>query len=214
MHEAEPHHATEKREPLRLGKEIVALIGPEGSGKTSIGKRLADESRKPFVTVGGILRDMAASDYTEYGNACRAIFAEHGYLDSQMLLEILVRRFRQNDLAEGFIIDGGLRQVEEIVGFQSVLERADRAMPVSVVHLRIPGWMSLQRLVAGENARKRNDDTVEGVLSRLSRYYNQLGQKATLIQQQENWRLLHVNATGTKNEVLRNACSILQSNSR
>ncbi len=184
-----------------LGKQIVIFIGPEGSGKTSIAKRLAAESGTPYIATGDILRDMAKNDKTEYGDACRAMLAEHRYLESKTLLAILVKRFSQDDLKEGFILDGGLRTVGETEGFQSVLEKADRIMPITAVFLRIPGWMSFQRLMSEKNLRKREDDTVEGILNRLSNYYNQLGRRADLIKKQKDWRLLHINAMGNIEDV-------------
>lgn len=209
MSELQHEHIVESEKKLQLGRQIVTFMGPEGSGKTTIAKRIAADSQKPYITTGDILRDMAANDRTEYGDECRSMFAEHRYLNPYMLLDILVKRFSQDDVADGFVIDGGLRTVEEVSGFQSVLEKANRVMPVTVVHLRIPGWISMQRLITGENARKREDDTVDGVLNRLSNFYNQLGQRATLIKQQENWNLLHVSARGTVDEVFHNVQEVL-----
>ena len=55
--------------------------------------------------------------------------------------------------------------------------------------------MSFERLM-GETGRNRNDDTIEGILSRLSKYYYQLGQRAMVVENQSGWQLIHVNATG------------------
>lgn len=200
MPETQCLNPTDKEKQFQLGRQIVTLMGPEGSGKTTIAKQLAAATKKPYFTIGDILREMAANDRTEYGNECRAMFAEHRYLHPQMLLDILVTRLKRDDLGEGFILDGGLRTVEEVNGFQSVLERANRVMPVTVINLHIPGWMSIHRLITAEDARKRDDDTVGGVLSRLSNFYNNLSERATLIKNQENWNLVQVNATGTIDE--------------
>lgn len=199
----------ETRERLSRNRQIINFMGPEGCGKTSISKKIASELNKPYISTGDILRDMAANDQTEYGDECRAMFAEHRYLNPHMLLDILVKRFRQKDIAGGFVLDGGLRIVEEVDGFPSVLERADRVMPLTIIYLRISGWMSAQRLVEGEEARKRDDDTVDGVLNRLSNFYNKLGQKATLIQRQKEWKLLQVNAMVTKEEAFNNVWEAL-----
>lgn len=188
------------REIADISRQIVVFMGPEGSGKTTIARRLATETNLPYVTTGDILRNMAVNDQTEYGDECRAMFKEKRYLNPQMLLDILAKRFAQNDLKNGFINDGGLRIVEEVTGFQSVLERSDKVMPVTVIFLRVPGWMCMERLTTGKDARKRDDDTVEGVFSRLSHFYHDLGKRASLIERQPNWRLLHINGIGTPEE--------------
>lgn len=200
MSEYERHHRPEDERKIELGREIIIFMGPEGSGKTTLGRKLASASGKPFITVSDILREVAANDQSEYGNECRAMFAEHRYLDSKMLLDILGYRFGQADLEEGFILDGGLRTVEGVLGFQNMLRKAGRSMPLTVVNLRLPAWMSVQRLVTGTNARKRVDDTTEGILSRLSRFYTDLGKRTTLMHQQEKWKILLVNATKSIDE--------------
>ncbi|MFZ2201801.1 MAG: nucleoside monophosphate kinase [Microgenomates group bacterium] len=182
-------------------REIVVFIGPEGSGKTTHARLLAEETGKPYVTTGDIIRDLAQKDPGPLGDECREMFASHGYLDGATLLEILVHRFSQEDVAAGLILDGGLRTTEETADFASMLSEARLNLPVTVIHLRIPGWMSLERLALGEAARKRKDDTIEGILSRLSKYYHQLGKRAAVIEEQSNWRLAHVDATKTPEEV-------------
>ena len=182
-------------------REIVVFIGPEGSGKTTVARRLARESGKPYVTTGDIIRDLAENDKGPLGDECRDMFANHAYLDGATLLKILVHRFSQEDVAAGLILDGGLRTTEETADFASMLSEARLNLPVTVIHLRIPGWMSFERLSFGEAARRRKDDTIEGVLSRLSKYYYQLAQRAGAIKNQTDWELTHVDATASVESV-------------
>ena len=186
----------EKKEYLHLGKRIIVFIGPEGSGKTTMAKRLAEETGRPYITTGDIIRDLAANDEGPLGDECRQMFATRSYLNGATLLRILVQRFSNDDTVDGFVLDGGLRTLEETEDFQDMLEQADRCLPLSVIHLRIPAWMSFDRLVTGPLARQRNDDTVEGVTSRLGKFYLNLARRVDVIRSQPNWDLLHVDATG------------------
>ncbi|OHA68004.1 MAG: hypothetical protein A3D59_02770 [Candidatus Wildermuthbacteria bacterium RIFCSPHIGHO2_02_FULL_47_17] len=181
------------KEKLNLGKRIIIFIGPEGSGKTTMAKCLAEETGLPYVTTGDIIRDLAENDKGPLGDECRDMFANHAYLDGATLLKILVHRFSQEDVAAGLILDGGLRTTEETADFASMLSEARLNLPVTVIHLRIPGWMSFERLM-GETGRNRNDDTIEGILSRLAKYYYHLGQRANVIEGQSNWKLVHIDA--------------------
>ncbi len=190
---------------LELGRQIVVFMGPEGSGKSTIAKRLAEEIGRPRIAIGDVLREIAKNPEAEYHEACRKMFEDHAYLDPGILLDILAERFKQNDVAEGFIVDGGMRTLEEAEGLQSVLDKADKAdIPLTTVYLRIPGWMSMERLVTGEGARERSDDTVDGVLSRLSNHYKNLGVRSSFIRHQENWELLQVNAMGSVDQTYSN----------
>ncbi len=203
----QPHQET--REQLHLSRQIINFMGPEGSGKTTIAKRLAAESGKPRIVFGDIFRDLAANDKGPYGDECRAVFAEHRYIRPQMLFEIMVQRFKQEDLAQGFIIDGAMRASEEVLGFQAMLDEAGRSMPVTNIFLRIPGWMGIDRILKNAQDRNRTDDTPDAILSRLSHFYHDLGKRASLIERQPNWKLLHVDGTGTIDETCEKVLSEL-----
>ncbi len=192
-------------ERLKLDKRIILFIGPEGAGKSSIAKRLGEEFGVLCISTGSIIRDLKY-DRGPLGDECRAMFKAKGYLSGASLLRIVASRFGQEDIANGCILDGGLRTVEETQGFQAMLESVDRAMALTVVHLRIPAWMSFERLVWGPSARKREDDTMEGVLSRLSNFYFQLNERVGIIKKQPNWNLVHIDATGPIDEVYEEVC--------
>lgn len=199
----------ETKEQLYIGRRIVAFIGPEGSGKTTHAKRLAAETGKPYVTTGDIIRDLAKNDLGRLGEACRVMFAEQRYLDGATLLEILVNRFRSADTEEGFILDGGFRTLEETINFQSMLLEADRDLPMTVLSLRIPSWMTFERLVTGPGARKRFDDTVEGLTGRLTKFYYQLPHRVGVIKANENWELEQINAAQSIEEVYEEIALVL-----
>lgn len=192
---------------VNIDKNIIDFIGPEGSGKSTIARLLASKTKKPYISVGDILRDMKEHDHTELGDECRAMFSEHRYLDPNMLLLIQEKYLQnRNDLSNGFILDGGLRTVTEAQGFACMLIKAGKNMPVTVVHLRVPGWMGADRLVA-ENGRRRDDDTPAAVLNRLRNFYKDLAVRSSLIDQQ--FRLIHIDATKDIDTVFNLLCKSL-----
>ncbi len=185
---------TNKKGIIHLGKRIVVFIGPEGSGKTTIAQHLASASGKPYITTGGIIHDVADKDPGPLGDECRHMFATHTYLAGATLLRIVSDRFAQKDARAGFVLDGGFRSVEEIRGFPEVLRRAKLLVPVAVVYLQIPESVSYKRLVNGNKARKRDDDTMEAVATRLSKFFFQLEERITLVKTQ-GWTLFSIDAT-------------------
>lgn len=201
----------ENKERLCLGKEIVIFIGPEGAGKTTIAKLMCEETGKPYLTTGDILRDLAANDPGELGEKCRVMFAEHVYLDGETLLKIMVQRFALNDTTEGFVLDGGLRTLEETIDFSNILESAGRGLPVSVIYLNIPDEVSFERLVNGEKARKRKDDTAEGVGKRLMMFHKQLNERLAVITDTPNWKMITIDATQPVERVYEEVCSKIAS---
>lgn len=199
---------------IDLGKRIIDFMGPEGSGKTYHAINLANQSGKPYISVGDILRDIAKTDSSELGKKVRDMFEKHVYLDPETLLLIQEKYFSELcGIKNGFILDGGLRSVEETIGFPEVLKKAHLKMPVDVIHLRIPGWMSFERL-GSENGRKREDDTLEGVLSRLSNYYKNLAIRASTIQNLKGFTLIHVNSTESRDVTSERILSALKKTSK
>lgn len=192
---------------LDLGKQIVAFIGPEGSGKSSTANRLSYVCQKPYISTGDLIRELAASDRTMLGSGCSVALAEHRYLDPQLMTEILGCRFRQSDTQHGFVLDGALRTLDETTNFPTLLQVSERVMLLTVVYLDIPECMSMERLVTGISARRRTDDTIEGVLKRRTAFNHQLEERLAFIQ--ENWRLLRVDATGPQEEVINQVFSLL-----
>jgi|GEM_PF-846944 len=185
-----------RAELLKNTKQILVFIGPEGSGKTVNALKLKEESGLPYISTGDTIRDLAANDYeTKYGELCREMFANSAYLDGATLLEILVRRFSEPDTERGFILDGGMRTVEETERFSEMLSMAGRGgLPVKVVMLHVPEEVTFQRLT-GEGGRNRHDDTIEGVTKRLQSFNSTLDKRLELIQLEKNWSLQIVDAT-------------------
>lgn len=178
--------STEKRHG-RNG-QILVFVGSEGSGKSTQADFFAGAYHMPYVSASILIKDKAETDPTEIGEECRAVFREKRYMDPKILAVIYEERFKKPDTRNGFVLDGAMRTKGEIENFDRVLEKTNRKMPVIIVYLKVPGWLSAERLLR----RKRADDTEEGILARLGHYYTQLSGKATIMK--KKWTFLQVNA--------------------
>ena len=185
--EAETDHESVQPRPTAF-----VIIGPEGSGKTTQARLLSGKLNRPLIVVSDLLRERARDDPGEIGQACRDVFANHTYLDPSLVGRIVTDRLSQDDTSGGFVLDGGNRTVEETEHFPQTLESANRQeMKIVILSLRLSGWESMERLIG----RGREDDTVEGALSRLGRFYNRLGERASVMRR--NWEFIQVDARGS-----------------
>lgn len=177
---------------------IIAFTGPEGSGKSTQAKSLAKRLDFPYVSTGDMLRDAAKNDHSELGDLCRKMFAEHVYLSPKKLLEVVGKRFGNEDIDKGVVLDGGFRTVEETEYFSEMLDKTGKNFSINVVFLRVPIWECAKRLL-GENGRKREDDTPQAWLNRMKEFNTGLGERMSMIR--KKWSLQVVNGNKDEEEV-------------
>ncbi len=183
-------------ERLNLSKRNIVFIGPEGSGKTTHAKKLSKQAEHPYVSTSTLIRYRAENDFTAIGDECRRMFRDKDYLDPLVILKIISEEITKTEYENGFILDGGLRTVLETQLFGSMLESVDRQFPMTVIYLRIPVWQAVERRLSQPDHLRRDDDTEEGVLSRLSSYYHELGLRASLIKNPDQFEFHQIDARG------------------
>lgn len=198
-----------RKELLDLSGRIIIFIGPEGSGKSTIAKKLAENSALPYVSTGDRLRDLRENDTTPLGDSIRTMFANHTYLSGTSLLQAMKGRYAEGDTEHGFILDGALRTQEEIEQFPAVLQQVSRALPLEIIYLTASEEVSIQRLVTGPGARGRSDDTVEGVRSRLTEYNKGLEHRLETIERLPNCTIHRIDASERIETVYENTVTAL-----
>jgi len=91
----------------------LVLIGPQGSGKGTIAKKISNDFHWPHISVGDLFRDGARDGDEE------AIYAKENFIDKGMLVpdeitvKILKNRISKNDCKNGFILDGFPRSLDQ-----------------------------------------------------------------------------------------------------
>jgi adenylate kinase family enzyme len=188
-----------------IAEQLIIFIGPESSGKTNHGKNLAKKIDRPYVSTSAIIRHHADHDRGPVGDECRAMYAANAYLSGETLLGLLTNRLRGADVQAGCVLDGGLRTLPETKKFPQALIDANMMLPLSIMYLHISREeafdVAMYRLVTGPNARKRHDDTAQGVTSRLNEYFFQLEERLAIIQENPNWHLHQIDARLSESEV-------------
>lgn len=176
-------------------------MGPEGSGKSTVAEKISNTKHIPYITLGNEIRRRALDDKGKIGDICRDAMANHTYIDPDVILQLAEIRLSQDDVLHGFILDGAGRATKEILLFRDFFARRFPQFPVTMIHLRIPGWESDWRLRSGPRARGRNDDSLVGILARLTNFYSGLAERTATIRNKTSWRFMHVIAMDTPENV-------------
>ncbi len=131
----------------------VILLGPPGAGKGTQAVKIADKLGIPQISTGELFRKNI-SDGTELGRQVKQ-YLDAGDLVPPDLTNALVEdRLDQPDAANGFILDGYPRSVEQAEALHTMLECRQTKLD-AVLQLRVTEKEMLKRL----KERARADDT-------------------------------------------------------
>ncbi len=147
--------------------EIIFLIGPQGSGKGTQGKKLAEEFGYAYWETGAILREEVKKQTVLGQKIAGAI--EHGkLLPDEIIIQLLIDRlpgFKHHNI----IFDGVTRKMAQTKFLLEYLKKLGYKRITAVV-LDIPHDESVKRLVGRAKVEGRKDDTPEAISLRLSLY--------------------------------------------
>jgi adenylate kinase len=127
--------------PLRVR---VIFLGPPGAGKGTQAARLAGYLKVPKISTGDMLRD-AISAGTPTGRKAGPIMEKGGLVPDDLLIEIITERLKQDDCANGYILDGFPRTLNQAHGFEQMV-RGDHTETLVVFNFEVPRDELLKRL--------------------------------------------------------------------
>lgn len=119
----------------------LVLLGPPGSGKGTLGGKLAAELCIPRISTGDLLRAETAAE-TRLGKQVQGVIGAGGLVDDGLANGLVERRVRHSDCCAGFVLDGYPRTLEQARFLDGVLAGLRIKEPI-VMNLEI----EIERLV-------------------------------------------------------------------
>jgi adenylate kinase len=175
------------------------LLGAPGAGKGTQAVKLADKLGVPQISTGDLFRHNISAG-TALGQEAKR-YLDAGDLVPATLTNALVDdRLNEPDAAEGFILDGFPRSVEQAKALHEMLDRRGLKLD-AVVEFRVLE----DELVARLKGRGRADDTEEVIRNRMKVYQ---GETAPLLDYYVA-ELKTVDAVGALDEVFARALQAL-----
>jgi adenylate kinase len=146
----------------------VLLLGPQGSGKGTQAKRIADAYGVPHIATGEILRS-AISQGTELGRRVQPIIDRGDLVPDDLMVDLIRERLRDED---GFVLDGFPRTVHQAEALDSML--AEIGKPIDLVLLlQVSDDVASERLLHRAAEEGRIDDAPEVIRNRLRLYHEE-----------------------------------------
>ncbi|OBK24585.1 adenylate kinase [Mycobacterium asiaticum] len=177
----------------------VVLLGPPGAGKGTQAEKLAEKLGIPHISTGELFRSNI-QDGTKLGVEAKRYLDAGDLVPSELTNQLVDDRLDDADVANGFILDGYPRSVEQAKALHDMLQRRGTDLD-AVVEFRVSDDELLTRL----KGRGRADDTEEIILNRMKVYR---GETAPLLDYYQD-ELKTVDAVGSLDEVFARALQAL-----
>lgn len=151
----------------------ILFLGPQGSGKSTQAKLVAQKLDLPYIEMGQLLREKSNGSDTEAGDIRQAL--EVGDLVPDIItIKTLQERLETSDCKNGFVLDGYPRNYAQLEGLPSGIDK--------VFYFKIADEEAVKRLID----RGRHDDTLEVISRRLELFHRESEPLLTYFRQQGN----------------------------
>ncbi|MDI6024001.1 adenylate kinase [Leucobacter sp. UT-8R-CII-1-4] len=149
----------------------LLIVGPPGAGKGTQASRIAERYGIPWISTGDIFRANIKAG-TDLGKRVSQLIEAGQLVPDELTNEIVADRLKQEDAANGFLLDGYPRTVDQVHALDRALE-ADARVLDAVVLLEVDTDEVVTRLLGRAEVEGRADDTEEVIRHRQNVYQEQ-----------------------------------------
>jgi adenylate kinase len=149
----------------------ILLLGPQGAGKGTQGRLIAEEYGIPHVATGDMLRRAIAAD-GDLGRRVKPIYDIGGLVPDDLMIDLIRDRLAAADAQAGFVLDGFPRTLGQAEALEELLREMGRALDV-VFELQLDDAVGRERMLKRAAEEGRTDDTPESIERRLQLYHDE-----------------------------------------
>ena len=144
------------------------IVGPPGAGKGTQSARITATFGIPAIATGDIFR-ANIKNKTELGQQVKAIIDAGDYVPDSLTNDLVAHRLQEPDAADGFLLDGYPRTLDQLSFLDGVLADSGTALD-AVIQLMVDPNEVVSRLLKRAHEEGRTDDTEDTIRHRQSLY--------------------------------------------
>jgi adenylate kinase len=122
----------------------IVMMGPQGSGKGTQSVLLSEKIGAPHISLGTLFRAEVKAG-TDIGKAIEAVMTRGDIVPSDVASEVITRRLSAPDAANGVILDGFPRTLEQADMLDNILATLGRRL-AHVIYLNISDDEAVERI--------------------------------------------------------------------
>jgi adenylate kinase len=148
----------------------LLLLGPQGAGKGTQGKRIAADYAIPHVATGDMFRAAIAAS-TPLGLRVEPILAAGELVPDELTVELIRERLSQPDAEKGFVLDGFPRNLAQAEALDEMLGGIGRSLD-AILFFDVSDEVGYERALKRAVEENRADDTPDVIRRRLEIYHD------------------------------------------
>lgn len=146
----------------------MLIVGPPGAGKGTQASRITTTYGIPDISTGDIFRANIKNE-TELGKQVKAIVDAGDYVPDSLTNQLVTDRLREDDAANGFLLDGYPRTLAQVEYLDQLLAGDGQKLD-AVIQLTADQDEIVQRLTKRAQEQGRADDSEEAIRHRQEVY--------------------------------------------
>ena len=123
----------------------LILLAVQGAGKGTLAKKLKEKYGYAHISTGDILRERASVG-DELGYELKSMMDNGQLVPNDIIFEAVEYKITQPECANGYILDGFPRNLEQAQGYTKILEKLNMDAGVAI-NMTIPEELLVQRII-------------------------------------------------------------------
>jgi len=122
----------------------LILLGPPGAGKGTQAERLVEDFNLPHISTGDMLRAQVAAG-TSLGQEAKGYMDAGNLVPDEVIIGMILERIGEVDAADGFLLDGFPRNLEQAAALEQALKQGERQLTAALL-IDVPDEEVVRRL--------------------------------------------------------------------